>query len=488
MEGLNNSNAATVNTNSSSSTTASNSALLAFNLPLDSFASAPTPAQWSANPGVLAICLTNEASGAVNCYWRAVSGGVPDIAFNDCATMLTGLSGSRASEQRRQVGILKETASFVREMNPHPTTTTASFKDTGHTSPTCSSGVGETGVSLEDEFDIRTRVDATLTITSNDAKMNTWFGFKSNGALYLRGDGWDDMDIRESIVAALELAEEQLECTSVYLCLEKSNPHLIMAHYPLHSRTLIEADSDLWVAETLAPDLAKQQEDLIGKILWTDLQDLLLQRLFERGITQQDLEKTLHQIPFTPEVIAALRLMKAQGAELCILSDANTFYIDCILKAHGLEGVFTKILTNPAHFDAQGRLHVARFHGLDKEPHNCPLPCQLNLCKGQELQKLIDSQNWDQVIYMGDSTNDFCPSTRLQERDIVLARADLLLEKHIKLHLDMVKAQVIYWQSPADVLTITQDLFNIPPVTAVVNSKPVPAVSSAHMEDLPVSL
>ncbi|KAG0005115.1 hypothetical protein BGZ65_011952 [Modicella reniformis] len=40
------------------------------------------------------------------------------------------------------------------------------------------------------------------------------------------GNGWDDMDIRESVVAALDLAEEQLECQTVYLCLEKSNPDL----------------------------------------------------------------------------------------------------------------------------------------------------------------------------------------------------------------------------------------------------------------------
>ncbi|KAG0281581.1 hypothetical protein BGZ95_001932 [Linnemannia exigua] len=253
--------------------------------------------------------------------------------------------------------------------------------------------------------------------------------------------------------------------------------------------TLIEADSDLWVAETLAPDLAKQQEDHIGKIVWTELQDLLLQRLFERGITQQDLEKTLRNIPFTPEIIAALRLMKSQGAELCIISDANTFYIEYILKAHGLEGIFSKIITNPAHFDTHGRLHVKRFHGLDKEPHNCPLPCQPNLCKGQELQKLMDTQTWDQVIYMGDSTNDFCPSTRLQSsRDVVLARADLLLEKHIKLHLDMVKAQVIYWQSPADVLAITQTLLNVPASSSsatIAAGKPV-AISSIHQ--VPVSV
>ncbi|KAK5815847.1 hypothetical protein F5H01DRAFT_196319 [Linnemannia elongata] len=146
--------------------------------------------------------------------------------------MLTGLSGSRASEQSRQVGILKATASFVREMNPYPTATTAPLDDADHPPPTYNSGIGGTE-GFGDEFDIQTRVDATLTITSNDDKMNTWFGFKSGGALYLRGDGWDDMDIRESIVAALELAEEQLECTSVYLCLEKSNPHITQLTHAL---------------------------------------------------------------------------------------------------------------------------------------------------------------------------------------------------------------------------------------------------------------
>ncbi|KAF9347792.1 hypothetical protein BGX34_002886 [Mortierella sp. NVP85] len=69
-------------------------------------------------------------------------------------------------------------------------------------------------------------LDATLTITSNDSKRNTWIGFKVDGAMYLRGNGWDDMDIRESVVAVLELAEEQLGCQTVYLCLEKNDPDL----------------------------------------------------------------------------------------------------------------------------------------------------------------------------------------------------------------------------------------------------------------------
>ncbi|KAF9571295.1 putative phosphatase phospho1 [Mortierella alpina] len=144
--------------------------------------------------------------------------------------------------------------------------------------------------------------------------------------------------------------------------------------------------------------------------------------------------------------------MKAQGAELCIISDANTFYIDTILKA---------IITNPGHFDEQGRLHVSRFHGLNLEPHGCINPCQPNLCKGRELQKLVDAQSWDQIVYMGDSTNDFCPSTRLRAHDLVLARAELLLEKAIKAQPESVKANVTYWKSAQDVLHACNSIFNI---------------------------
>ncbi|KAF9170644.1 hypothetical protein BGX20_008695 [Mortierella sp. AD010] len=49
--------------------------------------------------------------------------------------------------------------------------------------------------------------------------------------------------------------------------------------------TLIEADSDIWVIQNFGEEIAKEQEELSGKVQWTDLQ-------------------------CTPEMIAALRLMK----------------------------------------------------------------------------------------------------------------------------------------------------------------------------------
>ncbi|KAG0261109.1 hypothetical protein BG011_001361 [Mortierella polycephala] len=198
MEGLDNCN----------TTDSSVGGIMALGLPLDSFSSAAV--SQSMRSDVLAICFSDDTSKGAQCYWRAEASGVPDIPINDCATMLTGLSGSGAREQSRQVGISEENASFVREMKFY---SSSIDDDTAHPH-----GADE---------DTRKKVDATLTITSNDSKMNTWFGFKSEGALFLRGNGWDAMDIRDSVVAALDLAEEQLECELVYLCLEKSNVYLV---------------------------------------------------------------------------------------------------------------------------------------------------------------------------------------------------------------------------------------------------------------------
>ncbi|KAI7823178.1 acyl-CoA N-acyltransferase [Gamsiella multidivaricata] len=148
--------------------------------------------------------------------WKAEASGGPDIPINDRAIKLTDLSGSRVCEPSRQAGVSEEqTTLFVREMKQFYPSANDDAVHSVHNS-----------LEKEEEELKDVKIDAKLTITSSDAKMNTWFGFVSEGALFLRGDGWDDMDIRESVVAALDLAEEQLGCQSVHLCLEKSNPNL----------------------------------------------------------------------------------------------------------------------------------------------------------------------------------------------------------------------------------------------------------------------
>jgi len=81
------------------------------------------------------------------------------------------------------------------------------------------------------------RVEATLTITTHDDDHNIWSGFLLSAdqnqndsacpspTLVLRGGNWDTVDLRESIVAVLELADT-LQCGRVIVCLpRKSSDH-----------------------------------------------------------------------------------------------------------------------------------------------------------------------------------------------------------------------------------------------------------------------
>lgn len=65
--------------------------------------------------------------------------------------------------------------------------------------------------------------------------------------------------------------------------------------------------------------------------------------------------------------------------DLKVVSDANTFYIETILKHHGLYDCFSEIISNPAFVNEEGKLRIFPYHDL-ASPHGCDL-CPPNMCK-----------------------------------------------------------------------------------------------------------
>jgi pyridoxal phosphate phosphatase PHOSPHO2 len=63
-----------------------------------------------------------------------------------------------------------------------------------------------------------------------------------------------------------------------------------------------------------------------------------------------------------------------------VVSDANTFFIETILKHFGIRECFSEINTNPGYVDEEGRLKILPYHDLNKPPHQCNL-CPPNMCK-----------------------------------------------------------------------------------------------------------
>ncbi|CAG8474102.1 13877_t:CDS:2, partial [Dentiscutata heterogama] len=232
--------------------------------------------------------------------------------------------------------------------------------------------------------------------------------------------------------------------------------------------SLIDQNSDVWIIEQLSPTIAEQINELRGKYQWTDLMDYLIGEMYKQGITKQQIEQAFAAIPFKPEMIEALKMIKNANGDIIILSDANTVYIEEILKAYKVNGLISSIISNPAAWDEDGRLHIRRLNNI---PHGCENPCSENICKGHELIKFLSAHpnEYYQIIYVGDSFNDFCPATKMSSNDILLAREGFMLASFLNDTLPSshkyknmnrrISPQIIYWKDAGKILEFINDIF-----------------------------
>ncbi|KAJ0403096.1 hypothetical protein ATCC90586_001274 [Pythium insidiosum] len=226
--------------------------------------------------------------------------------------------------------------------------------------------------------------------------------------------------------------------------------------------SLINENSDTWIFRQLSPELLEEVARRRSSGSWTQLMDEMLGELVARRpeLTRDDIRGAVADIPVQPRMLDAVRLaVEGNGAVLKIISDANTVYIDSMLKHHKIEALVSEVFTNPATFEGEtARLSVRPYHPLNEAPHGCP-NCPPNMCKGKRriLAKIRETTTFDRVIYIGDGGGDFCPSTLLSSRDIVLARADdedgkaYGLLKKLTLHADEIKARVVPWRTGQDI-------------------------------------
>eukprot|EP00951_Prasinocladus_malaysianus_P001126 scaffold7886_cov46-Prasinocladus_malaysianus.AAC.1 len=167
-------------------------------------------------------------------------------------------------------------------------------------------------------------------------------------------------------------------------------------------------------------ELEETQLAETGELSWTRLMDDCLVAARERlNVSEEQVRAACAAVPMNRAVIAALKQLAAlEYVDMHILSDANTVYISEILASNGMGNVFDGVHTNPAAFDSTGALRVSPYSTHD---HGCHL-CPKNLCKGLIIERLLFASAYSRVVYVGDGSNDFCPSCRTGPWDVVLAR------------------------------------------------------------------
>ncbi|GKD87664.1 thiamine phosphate phosphatase-like protein [Tanacetum coccineum] len=175
----------------------------------------------------------------------------------------------------------------------------------------------------------------------------------------------------------------------------------------------------------------------------------MMEELHSQGKTIEDIVNCLNRVPLHPQIVSAIQSAHAQGYllilninilddeglyadsnDLKVLSDANQFFIETILKNHGVYDCFSEIITNPIAVDKEGRLRIFPYHGSEMPPHGCDL-CPPSLCKV--------------IIYIGDGGGDFCPTLKLGKEDHVMPRNDFPLHNLILKSFVPVKPEVHEW-------------------------------------------
>ncbi|KAF8070609.1 phosphatase phospho-type [Lyophyllum atratum] len=213
--------------------------------------------------------------------------------------------------------------------------------------------------------------------------------------------------------------------------------------------SLADQDTDRYTFEVLAPDVRRHMKTAKLEVQWTDLVAQSLQKIHARGITREQIETTLINMPFHPAMVRGVSKLKAEGkTTFFCLSNANSVFIETILKAKGLENLFDQITTNPAEWDESGLLKVRRKVDPNGPQHTCKVGCSPNMCKGEELEAFLAQHGpFDRVVYTGDGSNDFCPILRLRSQDVVCCRNFRGLEKRINEEgqKEGLKAEIRYW-------------------------------------------
>ncbi|KAF6134421.1 hypothetical protein GIB67_012361 [Kingdonia uniflora] len=212
-------------------------------------------------------------------------------------------------------------------------------------------------------------------------------------------------------------------------------------------KTIIDCECDDWLVDELG--VTDLFNELLPTMPWNTLMDIIMKELHSQGRTIADIAECLKRAPLHPRIISAIKSAHALGCDLKIVSDANKFYIDTILEHHGLTDYFSEIQTNPAFVDEEGKLRIFPYcESFTTHPHGCGDFCAPNMCKGAPTEQIRASglmEGKKRFIYLGDGKGDFCPSSKLEERDFVMPRMDYPVWELICNNPMSIKAEVHGW-------------------------------------------
>ncbi|WOL08185.1 hypothetical protein Cni_G16937 [Canna indica] len=275
------------------------------------------------------------------------------------------------------------------------------------------------------------------------------------------GDDWEGLleAITGSMLRFMHLSGPKDIAELFFLCYFLSLMANIVVMFDF-DKTIIDCDSDNWVID----DLGGTQlfDELLKTMPWNSAMDTIMREFHSQGRTVEEITESLKRAPLPINVISAIKSAYALGCELRIVSDANRFFIETILKDHELINYFSEINTNPSYVDEEGRLRIFPYHDFNSSTHGCSL-CPPNMCKSaiiKRIQATTLAGGKKRLIYLGDGKGDYCPSLKLNEEDFVMPRKNYPLWDLIVDNPQALRAEIHEWSNAEELERVLLQLIS----------------------------
>ncbi len=202
----------------------------------------------------------------------------------------------------------------------------------------------------------------------------------------------------------------------------------------------------------------------MAKGRWNDYVQKVFDHHHSHGVTKEQLFEIVERVRIGDGMEELLRALKTEldpPAEVVVMSNSNTLFIEHLLRKFGVDALVDKVLANPAEFEASGRLKRGSYAkpGEDLTCPTCPWP--LNMCKGRLLNEYLDGRrnSGEQLVvaFCGDGSNDVCAMLALREADLALPRRGYSADKRLAKRTD-VKATVLQWANGKDILEAVRNV------------------------------
>ena len=224
--------------------------------------------------------------------------------------------------------------------------------------------------------------------------------------------------------------------------------------------TILKANSDYEILNLLSDNSLKYLEPLNEKSTnWANHMQEVYKRMKKENVKIDQVQKIVEELSFNEGYDELFKLIRENKDKIdtLIVSGANTLFLKWVLEKRGLSDIFPEYYSNWAEPDEDLVIKIRPHHN-----HECE-NCDKSQCKKLILkthfekmksadEMLVTDLNDDfiyrNILYAGDGTNDYCPSTILREEDILFPRSNFPLAKKLlkQEHAEKLKCKVHLWQ------------------------------------------